>query len=40
MSDAEKTTELTAEESAVVGVMRRSEMAKEAIFNYAMNFTD
>jgi len=33
------TTELDAEEKAVVGMMRRSEMAKRAIYKYAMRFT-
>jgi hypothetical protein len=39
MSDESEPVDLSPKESAVVGVMRRSEMAKEAIFNYAMNFT-
>lgn len=39
MSDRDIESDLTPEEAAVVGVMRRSEMAREAIYKYAMNFT-
>lgn len=38
MSESEP-IQLSVEEKAVVGVMRRSEMAKKAIYNYAMKFT-
>jgi hypothetical protein len=33
-------SDLTPQEAAVVGVMRKSEMAKKAIFNYAVNFSE
>jgi len=32
-------SDLTPQEAAVVGVMRKSEMARKAIYKYAMNFT-
>jgi len=40
MSDDRTITDvdLSPEEAAVVGVMRRSERAEKALFNYAINF--
>lgn len=40
MSDGRIESELSADEAAVVGVMRKSEMARKAIYKYAMNFTE
>lgn len=39
-SDESAETELSVEEAAVVGVMRRGEMEQRAIFNYAMTFSE